>query len=121
MAEPPASVQEIASKPATLFEAVRDEIMPKYENARDHVHLCSNGTQFTEDGAGMLSCSIRFKTRFRNGQWLYCFIYFVVSILKLGFKINDNIFSCMNFETWCKNESNLFLFCYRESLLRQEA
>jgi hypothetical protein len=49
------------------------------------------------------------------------FIYFVISILKLGFKINDNIPCCMYFETWCKNESNLLFFCYRESLLRQEA
>jgi hypothetical protein len=54
MAEPSAAVEETASKPGTLFEAVRDKIMPKYENARDHLSLCPNGTQFMEDGAGML-------------------------------------------------------------------
>jgi hypothetical protein len=54
MTEPAVAVEEIAaSTPATLFEAVRDEIMPNYGNAREHLSLCTSGTQFTEDGAGM--------------------------------------------------------------------
>jgi hypothetical protein len=87
MTEPAAAVDETAaSKPATLFEAVREEIMPKYENAREHLSLCPNGTQFMEDGAGMSPRGICSKTRFRNGGLLYCFYVFCNIYFKTWFQ-----------------------------------